>query len=904
MESGEQMKQKITREGKSYYSFSFFAILIAAVFTLCWFLLIPADPKNAFLFGFSKERLVMLLAQLLFSIGYLWVAWKVWRDDSYRVSVKSRFVSKEHRIFVWNLLLIGILFVASTFILCPSYVFGNYAAIAERLRPFTAFLLVMAFHGRLTLLKFNEKLSWEKIKSNFLQYQSIYKKGMIVFAGCLIVGLFIANTGVGVKGTWTLWNEAGIPMLAWQIWIVLWIVFAGRHFSQYMLNKRRRSEFGQFVDGKKDLILSIGVFLLAFGLWSSVPTAYQYFSPGPYPPDYQPFPYADAAKFDIQSQFTLIGQGFANGNIGGDHIGYAGFLAILHLLAGQNFAKIITLQILIFAVFPVILYFLGKIFRDRSAGLFLALLSVLHQYTTIAAGTTLNTSHAANLLTEFPTGILLASLTCILVKWLREPKSKNLAYALPVGAILGLLILVRLNTLLLPFALFFFLVIVFWKDWRRWLQSIFLIILAMGIVLAPISIANGQRTGDYFFFLGKPKWYFGEVFGYEDSVKEKAEYVHLATFQQDDGDLNLSVKTELSEGNQSDRGTWLEGSLGEIGNYLLHNVVTSVLILPNSPVFHDFQHVVFQNLPYWNKLSEPWQGEMTGTELFGLGLNLLILSLGMGAAWKKWRWAGFVPLGIFLAYNFSTAIVGTAGGRYVTPTIWVILLYYVLGLLQILDSFSFGNEKDGLKTTELSSKVFSFRKGFFFFLPALLFSIGIVMLDSVFPQRYFMQKKDAILETIQDNGLSSKLQIDLAELETFLKDPRSVAYHGLGLNPRFYQNDEGEHSYGMDVYQARDYARLAFTLIGPFGTEYGILPMEQSPSFFPNASDVIVIGCTHKEKEFNTSYVDAAIIILLNENGNDVVYQREPWLGLRCESIETGNVMDKSAQVNLISEEF
>lgn len=889
----------------SYYFVCFVAVLFEAILTVGWFLLIPTDLKNEFLFGYSLARLGLLLFQVMVSVFCVWVTWKLWQDSSYRDAVMARLNSNERAYAIFHTLSVTIFLITSSIVLCPLYAWGDYAAYGERLRPLITFLMMVGIHGHLTLLQFKEKLNWKNLTTNFKKSKPIFIAGIKIFVVLLGIWGVISQTGIGIERGLPLWNEVGAPILAWQIWTVLWVTKAAGRFATLVKRKGVSSKFWRFVSAKKDSLLSIALFLLAFVLWSSVPKANQYFSPGPYPPDYMSYPYADAARFDIQAQFALIGQGFANGNIGSDHIGYAGFLAILHLIAGQDFTKIVTLQMLIYALFSVILYFLGKMLKDRATGLFFAALNVVHQYNSIVGGTTINTSHAANLLTEFPTGMLLAALALLLFRWLREPKSGNGAYALPVGGMLALLILVRVNTLLIPFLVCIVIIAVFGKDWRRWVTSILLVTLSMSMVLAPIMIVHGQRTGNYFFFLEKPKWYFNEVFSYIDETHDEIhEQTHMAKVIEADSVAILSIANDPIDRIEYGRGEGLEGTATEVASYFMHNVVTSVLILPNSPIFHNFQHVVFQNLPYWDKLGEVWNGEMAVPEMIGLALNLLILSVGMGAAWKKWKWAGLIPVGIFITYNFSTAMAGTAGGRYITATIWVILLYYGMGIGQILDIFSFDRKVDTDRTRETSRNSFSFRRGLTFLLPFLLFVICIISIDSVVPQRYPTVSKDEILGIIKEEELLSDSSVDLKELESFLKDSGSKAYWGLGLNPRYYLSGQGEHSYGLDAYQMKDYARLAFTIIGPFGTQQGILPYEDVPAFFPNATDLIVVGCEHKEAEYSTTYIDAVLIILFDEAGNAVVYVQEPWMELDCGSIEEFYSPDQDIQAVLGFEIF
>jgi len=176
-----------------------------------------------------------------------------------------------------------------------------------------------------------------------------------------------------------------------------------------------------------------------------------------------------------------------------------------------------------------------------------------------------------------------------------------------------------------------------------------------------------------------------------------------------------------------------------------------------------------------------------------------------------------------------------------------------------------------------------------YFLPAVLFSVSIVILDRAFPLKYPAVEKAEVLATIQNKNLLARSNVSMKDLTEFLEETGSVAYEGMLLFPRYYQSEQGEHSSAKDVYQAKDFARLAYTIIGQFGTQEGILPLENAPSssYFPDESDLIVIGCRVKEKEENKGYIDTLLFLLFDEKGNHVLYQRVPWLGLSCENFKS-----------------
>lgn len=115
--------------------------------------------------------------------------------------------------------------------------------------------------------------------------------------------------------------------------------------------------------------------------------------------------------------------------------------------------------------------------------------------------------------------------------------------------------------------------------------------------------------------------------------------------------------------------------------HFVHNEITSVLILPLNWQVTSLDEVVQQ--PHWD-YGQNWQGELSTGEKVAAVINLLILSIGIGYAFWRWRIAGLTPLAIHLGYHLSNANSRTSGGRYLVPVGWAVVAYFVLGALAIV----------------------------------------------------------------------------------------------------------------------------------------------------------------------------------------------------------------------------
>ncbi|MBT7782013.1 MAG: hypothetical protein HN741_03710, partial [Anaerolineae bacterium] len=321
-------------------------------------------------------------------------------------------------------------------------------------------------------------------------------------------------------------------------------------------------------------------------------------------------------------------------------------------------------------------------------------------------------------------------------------------------------------------------------------------------------------------------------------------------------------------------------------NHFVHNLVTSVLILPTTPFFHNLKHTLYEVSPFWNKTNGQWAGDLTTLEGLGLLLNLVLLSIGIGISWQKWRLPGLIPLGIYIAYNFSTALARTSGGRYIVPISWVVIFYFSLGVIQIIfwagTLFKFTTNP---KQIIAQKKVFTYKKGLLYLLPFFLFVSAITIIDQITPQRYPNLTKNEILEKLIQEDLLAETSISYEELGAFLQTPGSRAFLGLNLFPRYYAIGKGEYTAQKTAYSPEDFTRLGFTFIGPFGTGQAILPLEQPPSYFPHAEDIIVIGCIRKGPQrlagAGNASLDALMVVVLGED-QTAIYTSNTSPSLQC----------------------
>jgi hypothetical protein len=69
------------------------------------------------------------------------------------------------------------------------------------------------------------------------------------------------------------------------------------------------------------------------------------------------------------------------------------------------------------------------------------------------------------------------------------------------------------------------------------------------------------------------------------------------------------------------------------------------------------------------------------------------------------------------------------------------------------------------------------------------------------------------------------------------------------------------------------FPRIGFIMIGPNGVNYVVLP-KYKVRYFPNASDVIVLGCQDGQK------IDALAVVVID--AKTAIHVREPSSPLQC----------------------
>jgi hypothetical protein len=831
------------------------SVSIISILLIAGMISSPSEPDSAILLGLSLPRLLITAGFFAAFVFSVFIAVRAWRNRAWAERRIEKWFGSGPlgQAVTW---LAGISFGLG-WIGCflPFYRAGVLSVHWERLRPPMIFLLLV---GLVTLaVALLRRVQFARVDR---ELASTYKLGVILFlVGIICIGLMLA-TDYGVYAPEDYWYGAGVPILISQLIAVL---FSGVLFLQ----AANRWNLRQF-----DLLIALFLFLLTAVLWAREPLQRSFLFIGPYPPNRELYPFADAALYETASQFAQIGQNFLfyNGPFF-ERAVYASFLTYLHSLVGQDYEHVMAAQAAVFAVFPAIVYLIGRSLNSRVLGFTAALVATFRGANAIAASNMIDMANAKMMLTDFPTAIGVALLVLLAIEWLKQP-GQSWHYALWMGGVVGLSIMLRTNALLFLPLIPLLALITFRRHWRPVLLTSSLFLLAVVAITVPWELRN-QSLGSipYGSYLTK----FQSVI----DLRYRPPAMPNESSLQKDVLSTLTLKSSetllaLYPGNEGMQKFSCNGVACFVPNHFLHNILTSILVLPTSLTFDDLRTTVRGVSPFWRP---DWDGTFPNASFLLFALNLFFITFGIAVAWKKQRLIGLFPLAIFLIYNLSNGLARTSGGRYIVPVDWIMTVYFLLGAFQTMVVFagtlgtrwSLFSEPGEASIPRATSIRQALVRGAVIL--AILFGLGalVPLAERVFPERYANVDTSEVLAEHGDQ--LARAGLDLQEIQSFLLHANAELSIGRALYPRYYPEFQGEvHFYPVVV---MGFPRTTFTLIGPQGEQGIVLPGEK-PDYLPHTADVLVLGC---REQF---YLDAAAVIVLDEES--VIYTRTPESTLEC----------------------
>jgi len=797
-----------------FWPLFFLLALLEAAVALYALLRIPSEGGSI-----SATRLALMFPLLVAIIASGVGAYGSWRNTNFRM----RWLESASRPGLYKLLSIAFPVLAALTGIGAFFLRwwepNRLLPFFERVWPLLAFIIIFSIQSTLWLLTLRLGLH----KTDF----PAFKPALIAFIILLAIFGFVSLTKLGITPD---------PAYCWQLGLVLLISASFLPFSL--------SPFFKSDSRRTDFIIGLLIWALAAGIWLSVPNTVlrnSFYFPID-PPANMPLPHSDSAYYDHMAQSLLIGTDYT-GEIPTRPL-YILFLTTLHILFGENYNLIIYAQTLVLALLPVVFYVLGRKLHSRLAGITIALLAIAREWTSLLVSSDTRVSNTKMLLVDNPT-LLLILLACLFAfRWL-DKKDKRSAFI--AGGIFGLLLLLRTQAMLiLPLIIVVAFLTLYSKKQStlkrtRWLVPILLFTVGIFVSVTPWLTHNYLRIG---------KFTFDAPFQLQVLASQYA-YTGNLDFQAVDLE-NKSLGQILITFAFKDPGF----VAGFITNHFLATETGALLALPLIATFNGLRAPI--NL-YWTS----FDGTLGFNNIFLLIAYLIVIAIGLGAVWKRWRWVGLLPLAFNLGYAVANGIGRFSGWRYDLPADWIAYFYFGVGVAEILFLLAriFGYHISDIDVTEISGSLRNKRITVSTFVtPAIIFVIiGALpwIGESVNPPPRYPELEPAALQTKM-----AKLQTDVStqDIRIFGSQLDAVTLNGRLLYPRTFSANTGLTSTNTwPAYVPHDYPRLGFRLLNQDLRDI-IFPNKGVPIENVQGYDVILLGCQRD------TYIEARLLVFPNAN--------------------------------------
>ncbi|MEP7134378.1 MAG: glycosyltransferase family 39 protein [Chloroflexota bacterium] len=776
------------------YSWFFFLCAAEGLVALFGILLIPSEGGSISPFRFALLGIILAICIAWIYFGLRPVL------DLEKIARPAFIIFSALLALVWSLLLFFVRY------LTPE----RFLPIYERLSPLLWYLLFLSIQMFFALLYIKNGFRLEVLA----HHKSTYISALIAFGCSLFVFLFIAVTRLGVTVDPAYWAEPGVAILGWQFVLALLDGIIVLSLSLYLK------------DDVLDILVPVLIYSISVCIWLSVPL--DVLRNGFYvtmdPPTFQPFPYSDAGYYDQMAQSLLIGHPYLGG-IPTRPL-YIVFLAFLHILFGENYPRIIIGQTFLLALIPVVFYFLGKKLHSRIAGVTVALFFSFRELTSLLLTSSTRVTNTKSLLVDLPTLFLLILSCFFTVRWFERKDSRS---AFIAGGMFGLLLLLRTQSmLLLPVLILVALLALGWRN-KLFYQSTAVFIVGIAVAVLPWLIHNYLQTGEVAF---------DAAFQYKVIASQYAYSGNLDLVNYDFKGKGLA--TVLVEFTLKDP----KFVFGFITNHFLATEVNSLLALP---LIKSYNGIFAPINMYWLT----WDGSLEWYNTLLLVFYLGVIALGLGAAWRRWRWIGLVPLAYNIGYALATAIGRFSGWRYDFPADWIAYFYLGIGFAEavILGSLLFGAKAE---TNQESADQQNKRLG----VPAIALMFILVgalpwMATGIAAPRY----PDQSLKTLEQKIAVVSNVPAVQDIQAFAAQPEAIIQIGRVLYPRYYSRGNGlSSSNPWPAYKPRDYSRLGFLFMNQVSSS-AVFPTRKIPTIFPHAADAIILGCRRED------YVEVRLIV-------------------------------------------
>lgn len=807
------------------YKYLFGLWTIQGIVAFCWLFLIPTDTENGSLFGFTPARLVLL------GIAFILTGLSLALFYHDRLSLYDRITNFRFYEEIGDAsLILSVLVLAAT----PALILTlrslkdgpQYIAYAERLSPLAFWFVLSAFELIIYIIYLRQESGIRLLRKLSPALRTFF----VVFSGTFVIVLGVVFTKIGITPDYNMGAPA-IPLFEWQVALIVLILIGYAFFLHQNPTILDRWAV-PFVYG------------LTVAIWLSQPINTAYTATPPRAPNFEIYPFSDPQIYSQYAQAALVGNGFLYPDVPSRAL-YVAFLTWAHLFGNQDYELVVVLQTLLLAWFPVLLYLIGNELGGRSVGFGLAALPFFRDVNSnIAVPFASNVTYSKLLLSEMPLALFLGFFIWLVIRWLKyDHHSRSLP--LLAGGILGGAALIRTQSVALV-AVVALITLLMIRNKTEWFKGMSILSIALAFTLLPWLGRNYVATGGL--VVDNPvsqmmtmarRWNgsWGNEMIPQRAGETDAQYSSRMT----------RVAIDAFKRNP-------QFILRTAANHFINSEIASLMILPIRNEIRSPSELFVPQHAFWSTA-------MSSRQLPLFVFYLILFCMGFSVALRRFSWIGILPFTLGITYNAWTALFFSSGERFIVPLDWTVYLYQLLGLIT-LGSVLFAFTAKGYKSasswigelfiptqTSIHAGSWSWRD--------IYVAIGIVLFLAIFSPG---------TEFIFPDRYTPLLSEELKQQSGFSAEQGETIIYGRATYPRYYFSGEGEPETEKLGYGESEQARLVFNVAGSTNVLV-VFELPDSPSFFPHASDVYLVG-TWAEQGY---FLPRAAFV--TKNGQSAVYQ-------------------------------
>ena len=852
-------KQRDKNENQYHLWGSGRLVLFSALLTFCtflafvWLLLIPSDLDSGILLGFSSSRLAALLMLLAAFLIFLTASIGFYRKPQLEKKVLPFFQKPK-------VLMAGFITALTLFLLTWSFLFF-FHFLDEHFNPFikTRLLPITCWLAVSSLIMMAGFIHIAGDRSPGKKQKRQWMPGWIALALIIAVLVLVYSTGLGFLQTTMIQtvSDLGVPLLEWQILYTVGLMVAFLLLHYFLVGLGKGAKLSERQQKTIDWMAFIFLWVLAVILWLQLPLpANNYFAPRALPPNYETYPFSDAQRYSLDALQLLYGD--TQSEVISKPF-FVVYLAALHLVGGVDYEKIIAIQTIILALFPAILFLIGKQLGNRAVGFGAGLLAIFREVDFIQTSDIANVSNSKLLMTDFPYTLGISILALLSIVWIRSKKQKDHRILLILGGVLGLNCLLRAQTLILiPFYILLILM-KYWKRWKKFFLSSLLLLSIFLSTLLPLLIRN--------YSVSHMLWF--DDSGYTSNF--------LTNYVMDGVNIeNVDEDESLPDPEQAQPKESVLMLLEAIdhkyfedvvGNFI-RNFLSAFLQFPIrlKPQLAKSELMSLTN-NFW-KEPERYPGVFSTLIMIA---NSVILALGIGQVWNYRKTMFAVLIGFFLMISASSALFCFSGWRFIMPVDWIFYLFFLEGICLLFGlATGITCRDDAQPEEEVQAQEGENETAHSGVLPLVAIFGCFILAGSLIPIAELFQKQtenprqdlcDRLVASAASSEEISEAAFSEADIRDICDAEDSLVVKGKLLYSRYFKRGYGYTSRPNVFYGTLDYGRLSFYILDDSPDRF-YLPLDkwEEEDKFPNGSEAIILTTMEQQPE-------VLFMAVLDENG-------------------------------------